>query len=243
MDEKAVRDWVQFVLVLFAAGFGIYQFIWKERIVPTMRPATLAVTPTLYEVGRKENMALIRATVHAVNRSDSKIYVPAFWFNAWGVRLEMDEQSDAIRQSNESQSSARYSRQLPGDLLATWRMVALETYYEPGDETTNDELFLVPADKYDAVQLRAEMYLTRKINPLAPTAWDVGADGSLQPTLMFKRPGFDNDPSLTEAFDAETKRDHRLWEKRHGTGANWSMATLSLWPEKAGTVSQSPVAI
>lgn len=74
---QRIKDWLQIILLVFGAAWGIYTFVYKEIIVPSRRPAALRVTATLEEVGRKKDMLLVRARIVVSNQSDTKIYAPA----------------------------------------------------------------------------------------------------------------------------------------------------------------------
>jgi len=238
---KAVREWTQFALLVFAAAWGVVTFVIKDMIIPARRPATLAITSTLEEVGRTGTTALIRARVHAVNHSDSKIYVPAFWYTARGSRLVaarppptgtikpiVDRAFDP-RVKPPHDAAALYSAEDTTTVVAVWRVSPdPDTWYEPADETTNEELFYVPVDGYDAVRLTVEVIVSKSIDGLARVDWPVAEDGSLWPQLLLKKEGYERDSSQVEPFNAFQNRRHRDWEVRNRVGHNWSVATLSL---------------
>src|SRR5690349_21023265 len=83
-----VREWVQFGILIFATIWGAYTFVYKEHIEPELKPAALVVTGDLQETGRSEESLMIRARVHAVNKTDRPLYMPALWYTVWGVRLQ-----------------------------------------------------------------------------------------------------------------------------------------------------------
>jgi hypothetical protein len=232
--EQVIKEWTQFALLLFASVWGVYTFVYKEIIVPARRPATLTVSGTLEELGRKGNMALIRARVHAVNSSNAKIYVPAFWYTATGVRLQPARSSETPVKSvveaglkTPLEGIARYSAEA-GDVVAVWRLPGMEVWYEPGDETTNEELFYVPVDSFEAIRLKVDVIGAKGIDRLAGVQWTVGEDGSLFPQLLLKKRSYLRKSSRVEPFNSFVNRRHRRWELKNRVGHNWSISTLSL---------------
>lgn len=241
MNADAIRQWVQFLLLVFAAAWGIYQFVYKEIFVPAKRPATLAITSTLEEIARTKDKILVRARIYVVNRSDIKVYVPALWFTVRGIYLSSEDvpgtayelpatelkmeinSSDLLFGGSESYS--RFSKMVAGEVIATWRLKSLETWYEPKDETTNEELFYVPLNRFSAIHLKVEIIVTKSIEALAETIWTIEEDGSIIPQLMLKQSGYKNDSSLTEPFNPDIPR-HRKWEIKSGASQNWSITTL-----------------
>jgi hypothetical protein len=219
---RGFREWTQFGILLFATGWGVYTFVYKETILPARRPATLTVTASLEELGRTEDKALIRLRVHAVNRTDRKVYVPALWYSVTGLKLA--EQSTApeeyrsqIEYAPQAELQARYSAIAAADVVAVGTILNRVTdYYEPTDETTNEVLFEVPLQPYDALQARAQFFLTRETDGLSLSGWNVSERGELDPQLLLSgRP-----------YDPEFNAQHHAWALSSGAGFNWSSSTL-----------------
>lgn len=232
---EKVREWAQFALLLFTGVWstlwGYQTFYYKEIYIPSLRPAALVISGSLEEVGRKGNMSLVRARIHAANKKDIKIWAPALWFTLKGIQISAKTESieGLAPTSNDDQPQpdelAAYSDVEP-HVIARWRLPDMETFYEPGDETTDEELFYVPLGHYEAIQLMVDVCVTKTIDGLASVRWDVAEDGSFAPTLMLKGPGYESDPKRIEPY--EPKGQHREWQVKNGVGYNWSVTTLSL---------------
>jgi hypothetical protein len=233
-----IRDWVQFVLLLFASVWGAYTFVYKEIIVPANRPATLAISGSLDELGCKGNFVLVRARISAANKKDVRIYAPALWFTMRGQKITTSNELDQggiLSQTNDNtvpQIFTKYSR-VQSDVIAAWRLPSWEIWYDPGDETTNDELFYVPSDIYQALKLEVGVIITRNIDAIASVNWTVTDDGSFDPKLMIKPRKHKGDSEINEPFDSEKNSRHRDWELKYGTGYNWAETTISLLPNGA----------
>jgi hypothetical protein len=237
-NAQTAREWVQFALIVFASVFGIYTFWYKDVHVPGLRPAALAISATVEEIGRNGDLALIRARVHAVNRSDVRVYAPAFWYTATGLRirstdLSVDEFKSSIEGALQQQGFAkfaRYSNEGVPDVVAVWKLEDFDVWYDPKDETTNEELFYVPAGTYEAVRLNVEAVVAKQIAEFAPTQWNLAPDGSgsLTPLLSLRSAGYDRDHSKVEVLDAEKYPRQREWMESNGVGRDWAVATVSL---------------
>jgi hypothetical protein len=238
---EKVREWVQFALLLFASvwgtWWGYHTFVYKEIIVPSKRPAALAISGSLEEVGRKGDMVLVRARIHVVNNRDIRIYAPALWLTLKGLQMRAKAASvqglppRAENRGLPPEKFATYSED-KAQFIARWRLPDWQTWYEPSDQTTNEELFFVPLNLYEAIQLRVEVYVTKSIDAVASVEWRVATDGSFVPTLMLKVKGrgSDNNQTLSEQFEPVKNRQHKEWEVNNGVGQNWSVTTLSLLP-------------
>jgi hypothetical protein len=231
----AVKDWAQFAMLVFATAWGVYTFVFKETILPARRPATLTVTAKLEELGRHDSRILMRLRIHAVNRTDRKVYVPALWYSVRGLQLaSQEDEIDAYRARIESRPNAevqaRYSAVAGADVVAVGAILSeVTSFYEPTDETTNEVLFEVPADYYDALETRAEFFVTKEIDGLSLAEWNVGPDGALAPKILL----------AGRQYDPTYDQQHFAWATRVGAGFNWATATHSLWPRSENESSLS----
>lgn len=223
--SRGFREWAQFIMLLFATGWGVYTFVYKETILPSRRPATLTVTATLEELGRNAENVLIRLRVHAVNRTDRKVYVPALWYTVRGLKMgklsaSPEEYRSYVESTPQAEVHARYSAVYAAESVAVGTILRQITdYYEPTDETTNEILFEVPLANYDALEAKAQFFVTRQIDGLSNYQWSVATNGELDPQLTL----------LGRPYDPEYNPQHHAWALSSGAGFNWSSSTLSLW--------------
>ena len=224
------REWVQFGILVFGVGWGVFTFILKDIWAPARRPGALDILSSLDEVGRAKADRLIRVRIIAANSSDRRIYVPALWYTVWGegiARADAAAFLKALRSAPALSMTARHSKIVAAVVVASGR-IAIEngTWYEPHDKTTNEAVFTIPAQGYDVLELQIKYIVTRDTVGLGSPRWDVLPSGEWMPTIMMKSKGRDS----LEAFDDSNPR-HRKWEHDNGVGFNWSVATLSLWPQ------------
>jgi hypothetical protein len=83
-------------------------------------------------------------------------------------------------------------------------------------------LFEIPADRYDALEAKAEFFLTRDTTDLAIAGWSVSPGGELDPQLVL----------AGRTYEPEYNAQHHAWAIASGAGFNWSSSTLAVWPRK-----------
>ena len=228
---EKIRDWAQFVILLGAGVWAAATFYIKEIYIPANRPASLVVTGSLEEVGRKGEFALIRARVHLINKQEVKIYAPALWFTVRGLQFQATPyKSCNPKLQNEDgsliQTFANYSN-LEKTVVANWQSGDWRNWYEKDNEATYEELFYVPHDKYQALQLDVEHWVTRSITDIAAVGWNLKKDGSFSPLIEMKKIGYENDLKLTEAYDQKNPRHEK---SLIGLGQDSHISTLSFLP-------------
>jgi hypothetical protein len=229
---QVFREWVQFLTVILVAILGAWQFYFKEVLIPSRRPAVLVIGATLDAIGRRGNMVLLRARIHLVNKSTNRVYLTNLWYTATGIRFDLidplngPEPLEVERDLDGDAWFSAFSTPPLREVVAAWKLPPDTTWYDPTDETSNEQLFYVPANRYDAVQLQVDINVMRSIADLAPEKWTVNPDGSLFPQMFLKRPGWEKDPSLVEELDPVSK--HHKWAHANGAGHNSAYATVSL---------------
>src|SRR6266404_3055947 len=90
---QKIKESVQFFLLLFCAGFGIYQFIYNDIYVPSRRPPAITLAATLEELDRADGMILVRAHMAVANHGDAKVWVPALWWHVYGVSFSGEDRT------------------------------------------------------------------------------------------------------------------------------------------------------
>jgi hypothetical protein len=222
---QAIREWTEFGILIFATGFGIYRFIYKDIYVPERRTATLTVQCSLEEFGRTRDTVLIRARIQAGNSTEKTIYVPALWYNVFGIRFK--EQAGDLEpyllqiEQSPAQQNSRYSTIAESDVVAVGSILNDPTdYYHPADQTSNDILFSVPLNRYEALELNVRFFVTKNNRGLEKPEWEIGSEGYLEAVIKLNG----------EPYDPDRVREHGKWATKTGAGYNWAMSTLPLLP-------------
>jgi hypothetical protein len=241
MTFQKFKEGVQFFLIIFAASWGIYTFIYKDIIVPAKRPPAVTLAATLEELDRADGMILVRAHLVVANRGDGKVWVPALWWNVYGVSFGGEDRT-ASQFANDvrpllqrgDEGVSRFSNIRSVEIVAAGRVPDHELWYQPKDESVHEHLFLVPEGRFDAVQVYVDAYISKSIGEFAPTRWEINKEGVLTSTLLLKQTGWDKDSSRVVPFAPETNRTHRKLIDREDAGHNFTTASLRIKP-KAST--------
>ncbi|HYJ78711.1 MAG TPA: hypothetical protein VEW03_03840 [Longimicrobiaceae bacterium] len=242
-------DLVQALFFGIATVFGFYTFWYKDVEGPKHSPATLAITPVLEEMGRRGNDVLVRASFSVANESASRVYVPVFWYSVYGhcytardlpagsfSRVTEAAFQPAAPGAPPATLSARFSAPSPGEVVASGRLWnSTRVYFDPKAARRMEEMFLVPADQFDALQIRVDYFLVKDVEDLADPRWEVRGDGALHGQVWLRK-----DPSRADTASAERldRTRHAEWRKDHGAGWGWSHASLPLWPAAEGRAAR-----
>lgn len=228
----AIREWTQLVVLLFATGFGVYTFAFKDIWQPARRPTALHLSNGLDEVGVNERYHLVRLRIEAVNPSDRRIYVPALWYSIRGKRLERQDTADfaaSVEAVPQFETAARYTRIARSEVVASGRiLVDNGSYYDPHDKTTNEAVFAVPTEMFEFLELRVDYLFARDTMGFGPPLWVPQETGEWDVALRIQSEG---PKDSLELFDMR-KSVHREVERRNGAGHNWSVTTLALWGQR-----------
>jgi hypothetical protein len=237
MTLQKLKDGVQVILLIFGTYWGVYTFIYKDIWVPAMRPPALTLATTAEELDRADGMILIRVHLVAANRGDAKVWVPALWWNVYGVSLRGDDRTlsqfitDKRPQLQGSNGSvSRFSDIRSIEIVAAGYNPDFELWYQPKDETVHEQLFLVPEGRFDVVQIYVDAFITKNIDGLAPTRWEINDKGELTPTLLLKQKGWERDSTRVVPFEPEANRDHRAMLDRGDAGHDFTTASLRIKP-------------
>lgn len=240
------KEGAQFFLIIFGASWGIYTFIYKDIIVPAKRPPAITLAVTLDELDHADGMILVRAHLVVANRGDAKVWVPALWWNVYGVSFGGEDRTSSefanevrplLQRGDEGVS--RFSNIRLAEIVAAGRVPDHELWYQPKDESVHEQLFLVPEGRFDAVQVYVNAYIIKSIDEFAPTRWAINEEGVLEPTLLLKQTGWDKDSSRVLPFEPETSRTHRKAADREDAGLNFTTASLRIKPKASKAREQN----
>jgi hypothetical protein len=221
-----MREWIQLIVIVFAAAWGSYEFIVKDIIRPAQKPTALDLTANLEIVGKKNEKILVRARITARNPTDRRIYVPAYWFTVRGYRFldsakPMNTNHKSILEKLRGSELVRtYAPVESGEVVAQQRIIyEADAWWEPEDKTNDEAIFVVPKEKFDFLELHIQYLHTRDDSVLDVPVWFAAEDGAWQAQFQLKKGG-------SEASELIK------WQKSTGSGYSWYITTLSLWDPK-----------
>ena len=240
--SQRLKEGLQLFILAFGAVLGFYQFVYVQIIVPSRRPPAVTLAVTLEELDRADGMILVRAHLIVRNASDTKVWVPALWWNVYGVSFNGEARTPAeyaavaapLVKGSET-SFTRYSSVRRAEVVASGRVPDFEYWYQPRDETTHEQLFLVPEGAFDVLQIFAEADITKSLDRFAPTRWVVDDEGVLSSALMLKADGWaEEHQDRVRPFVPNNEKDQRvLIGDQTDAGHNETTASIRLKPPMA----------
>jgi hypothetical protein len=151
----------------------------------------------------------------------------------YGVSLQVEENTvpefvkttqSGLKSGLEEQRQgyARFSSEMKWEIVTVGRNLDFEYYFNINDVARLEDLFLVPEDKFDYLQIAVQAYVARSIEAFNPTLWKVDEEGVLLAQLDSKKEG---------PIDGENSAHRELLE-RYNVAANIDVASLRLNPSK-----------
>jgi len=86
LDADTINNITQTVALILAGAWGVYTFIYQERIAPALAPPTLSVTSVLEKAGRHGNLTAIRCSVTRTNVGQSSVRILGLTYNVSGIK-------------------------------------------------------------------------------------------------------------------------------------------------------------
>lgn len=222
----------QLIMMILGLFWGYWEFSYKEQ-QRQLEPPAMTVTAKLEELDRQNCMVLVRAHLHVTNRANGKAWVPALWWNVYGISLQGEENTvpEFVKTTEtglksgldeQRQGYARFSSAMKWEIVSVGRNLDFEYYFNINDEARLEDLFLVPEDQFDYLQIAVQAYVARSIEAFKPTLWKVDEEGALLAQLDSKKEG---------PIDEENGAHRELLE-RYNVAANIDVASLRLKPSK-----------
>lgn len=254
----AVNEWIKILLIVCVAAWGAYEFIYKERILPSKRPTALNISGDLQVAGMSNDSLFINVTLIAKNPTDRRVYIPAYWYRveAYNVSAKEGELSvhydfdyDSILDilAGSSEQVCKYATIPHMEVVAQQRIVCeLGAYWDPGEITYNDILFIIPNAKYDYLKLYALCAHSRDVSGMNDPIWISNREkwtpiisfDSGDATIAVSESSYihlSEETNSTVFYDGEpldlTNQAHAEWQEETATGFTWFEKTLSLWPQ------------
>jgi hypothetical protein len=229
------REWTQFLLLLFAAAWGVYTFIYKEITAPKAAPINISLEVQARRVGadnirgrqQKEQLIAIELKVVAKNPSSRTVYLlRPIWFASAGnieARTTNNDESlddEIVKSLNSGQKMVmeRHTLLLNAKIVAAG-VLFVDDLVRPGEAISRTVIFHIPKELYDHVTIFTEI----------PTAGTEGIDIEWQydsTTVEFTRKLYRTDASSQRQ---EIPEDRLLVDKTLEIQSAESSAELSLW--------------
>ena len=221
-DKKKLvnREWILTLSILSATIIGGYEFLLKDVIKPKQEPTALNIESKLEKVGEKDSLLLICAEIMAINPTQKRIYIPAFWYSIIGYNLsrekdkKIDNYKEMLDKINGNELILCYAPIISGEIVAQQRIIyTYNAWYEPLDQTNNEIIFAVPKNKFDFLKMNIYYLHTRNVEDIGDTEWFAYNDGIWHANFSL----------------LDNEYEYEGWQEKTSSGINWFETTLSLW--------------
>jgi hypothetical protein len=234
---EILNTWVQTIGILAAGLWAAYTFVYKEIKVPSSAPVNVSVSLQLKKIGpkgitsEKQPIVAVEMQAGASNPSVRTVYPLNSAWIARGCNIETGANEASF--AKEAEVSLNSSPQDYADISVTHiscSNVAAghlfgDTTLKPGESTHRINIFYVPTNKYDEIDVDVRVITTDHPDAVA-LLWKL-QPGGLRPTLY--RVG--KDGKRTE-FEKDQTGEYLARElERVGVQEAHSAASLSLWQQ------------
>lgn len=238
ISAVAIREWVQFSLLLFASVWAIYTFVWKEIWTPKSAPINISMNLELKEVGagdlktgnEQKSLLAVEMKISARNPSSRTIYLlPSVWL-ATGSRLAVENgddnasftkiADDSVNSSNGVYEAGRYFSYESSSTVAVGKLF-YDDVLKPGETTSRTVLFYVPRDEYDLLDVVALMPTATEAG-VVELEWKLDENSGLVPTMYRVSPG-------GERIEMKPNKNGNYEDPTLELQMAASMSQLSLW--------------
>jgi hypothetical protein len=160
----SIRQWTQFLLLLFAAAFGVYTFHFKEVAAPKSAPINITLDVQTRRAGagntrgrQNERLTAIELKVAAKNPSSRTVYLLRnIWYaSASNIEARPDDDRLLDKEVTESVNSPeqmleRHSVMVNRTIVASG-ILFVDNLLRPGETISRTVVFHNPNELYDQV--------------------------------------------------------------------------------------------
>jgi len=206
MTEQAqrseIRDWVQAIVVVAGVLAGIWEFVFKEILLPATAPINLTTEVSVKEAGFKGpssdksqgQLEAIEIFVTAKNPSTRNVYLLNNCWYAQGLTIGPDQKSKSwINDVNNNITALRndegaYYAVKKSALVGAGGLFPEDQWLRPNEAISTSMIFYVPQGAFDALYVHVQMPTTAVMNSVE-VVWAVTSENACRLRLFRKRNG------------------------------------------------------
>ena len=193
-NHKSLSEVLQAVAIIAAGIWGVYTFIYQEKIAPSLAPPSLSVTCVLEKTGQKDNMTAIRSTVTRTNVGQTKVRLLGITYNVIGIKEPLTGSGETNPEFNDSPPAsgsfreARYygkpeKREVilrVGNLFeGATALPSPPSDLYPGEALSRDIIFYVNQAQFDSIRFHVRLVYEKLSEPPIPLVLTIESDGLL----------------------------------------------------------------
>ena len=194
LDADTINNITQTVALILAGAWGVYTFIYQERIAPALAPPTLSVTSVLEKAGRHGDLTAIRCAVTRTNVGQSSVRIMGLTYNVSGIKEQFLTGSatnpgftSALGDAH-SVNRARYQLEPErqeiilqnGTLFAGAHEGGSPSDLNPEEAVTRNMVLYADRARFDRVRLHVSLAYARLDDPPTPLVLQTDAQGLLE---------------------------------------------------------------
>jgi hypothetical protein len=224
LGAETVNNITQTLALILAGAWGVYTFVYQERIAPALAPPTLSVTSILEKAGRHGDLTAIRCAVTRTNVGKSSVRILGLAYNLTGIKehflpgsagnpdfsLPPDNASTMIRTRYQLEPARQEIIMQNGTLFAGAHAEGRPSDLNPEEAVTRDMVLYADRARFDRVRLQVTLIYARLDDPPTPLSFETDERGLLQakiaPSCKTQK------PACTAVYTTDFATEMSLWD-------------------------------
>ena len=224
LGAETVNSITQTLALILAGAWGVYTFVYQERIAPALAPPTLSVTSVLEKAGRHGDLTAIRCAVTRTNVGKSSVRILGLTYNLTGIKENFLSGSagnpDFSRPPGNASTVIRTRYQLDparqefilqnGTLFAGAHAEGSPSDLNPEEAVTRDLVLYADRSRFDRVRLQVTLVYARLDDPPIPLSLETDEHGLLQARVA--PDCHTQKPACTAVYTTDFATELSLWD-------------------------------
>lgn len=195
VKSKIVNSWVQSIAIIIAGMWGLYQFIYVEKIKPAQEKPSLEIEVSIHNLGKitpkndSKKLTAYRATITTKNIGKAKAFVASSFFQIHGdevfrknddYQLKMENVYEIINKGNQ-QISKTYKTE-NSHLITTGTVYNPRSWFNVGQTISVDKIFYLSEENYSQIEANvfilsgadiSDIYIRSKVDDNFDVDWEI----------------------------------------------------------------------
>jgi hypothetical protein len=181
MRVRTARDIIEMVAILAAGIWAFYVFVYENRILPSLAQPNVSITATLQKHGVHNGLVAVELSTSIRNIGTVRAHFLGIVTVVYGQKIAAYASAQpAFQTRNDYRLAAFYHLSQRVPVYAIGYVTALgdpttkaDLPLEPGGESSTDDVFYVPAGRFDRLDVYVVAQYTRHDEKPIPTriAW------------------------------------------------------------------------
>jgi len=198
VKSKIVSNWVQSIAIVIAGIWGLYQFIYLEKIKPTREKPSLEIKIVMNRVGglipknATNSLQAYRVIITTKNLGKAKAFVASSYLQIHADEIIKKPEDYELKRENIEEVvnfpnkliSKTYGTE-NSKLITAGVVYSSTTWFNPGQAITFERVFYVQEDDYSQIEANvlilsgpdtSGIYVKTKVDNELNFAWEVSDD-------------------------------------------------------------------